>query len=85
MAQVWATKANMYKEMRKVRKKMNIASIIVTQNMSVAGYKADNIMLMKNGEVVEYGKAEEVIYHPKTDYVKMLLAAVPSLGGKTTA
>ena len=46
---------------------------------------ADNIMVMKNGEVVEYGKAEEVIYHPKPDYVKMLLAAVPSLGGKTTA
>ena len=53
--------------------------------MGVAAYMADNIMVMKNGEVVEYGKAEEVIYHPKTDYVKMLLAAVPSLGGKTTA
>ena len=43
------------------------------------------VKAFKNGEVVEYGKAEEVIYHPKTEYVKMLLAAVPSLEGKTTA
>ena len=42
-------------------------------------------MVMKYGDVVEYGQAEEVIFHPNTDYVKMLLAAVPSLGGKTTA
>ena len=65
--------------------KKDYTIIIVTHNMGVAAYMADNIMVMKNGEVVEYGKAEEVIYHPKTDYVKMLLAAVPSLGGKTTA
>ena len=79
------TQATIVKEMMEVRKNMNIAIIIVTHNMGVAAYMADNIMVMKNGEVVEYGKAEEVIYHPKTDYVKMLLAAVPSLGGKTTA
>lgn len=79
------TQATIVKEMMEVRKNMNIAIIIVTHNMGVAAYMADSIMVMKNGEVVEYGKAEEVIYHPKTDYVKMLLAAVPSLGGKTTA
>ena len=79
------TQATIVKEMMEVRKNMNIAIIIVTHNMGAAAYMADNIMVMKNGEVVEYGKAEEVIYHPKTDYVKMLLAAVPSLGGKTTA
>ena len=38
--------------------------------------------LVKKGRVVEYGKAEDVIYHPKEEYTRMLLAAVPKMGGK---
>ena len=48
------TQATIVKEMMEVRKNMNIAIIIVTHNMGVAAYMADNIMVMKNGEVVEY-------------------------------
>lgn len=53
--------------------------------MGVAAYMADNILVMKDGLVVEYGKAEDIIYRPKTDYVKMLLSAVPSLKKEATA
>lgn len=77
------TQAAIVKEMMEVRKKMNTAIIIVTHNMGVAAYMADRIMVMRQGRVVEYGKAEDVIYHPKEDYTKMLLAAVPVLGGET--
>ena len=70
------------KEMMNVRDKMNTAIIIVTHNMGVSCYMADYIMVMKKGRVVEYGKAEDVIYHPKEEYTRMLLAAVPKMGGK---
>ena len=50
--------------------------------MGVSCYMADYIMVMKKGRVVEYGKAEDVIYHPKEEYTRMLLAAVPKMGGK---
>ena len=76
------TQAAIVKEMMEVRKKMNTAIIIVTHNMGVAAYMADNIMVMRAGRVVEYGKAEDVIYHPKEEYTKMLLSAVPVLGGR---
>lgn len=49
---------------------MNTAIIIVTHNMGVAAYMADRIMVMRQGRVVEYGKAEDVIYHPREDYTK---------------
>ena len=65
------------KEMMNVRDKMNTAIIIVTHNMGVSCYMADYIMVMKKGRVVEFGKAEDVIYHPKEEYTRMLLAAVP--------
>lgn len=76
------TQAAIVKEMMEVRKKMNTSIIIVTHNMGVACFMADDIMVMRNGNVVEYGKTEDVIYHPKEDYTKMLLAAVPTLEGE---
>lgn len=79
------TQATIVKEMMEVRNKFNTAIIIVTHNMGVAAYMADNILVMKDGLVVEYGKAENVVYRPKTDYVKMLLSAVPSLKKEATA
>ena len=70
------------KEMMNLRDKMNTAIIIVTHNMGASCYMADYIMVMKKGRVVEYGKTEDVIYHPKEEYTRMLLAAVPKMGGK---
>lgn len=77
------TQAAIVKEMMDVRRKMNISIIIVTHNMGVAAYMADSIMVMRQGRMVEYGKAEDVIYHPKEEYTRMLLSAVPRLGGET--
>lgn len=71
------------KEMMEVARKMNTAIIIVTHNMGVASYMADDILVMKHGEMIEYGKAEDVIHHPKTEYVKMLLDAVPKMEDRT--
>ena len=79
------TQAAIVKEMMEMREKFNTAIILVTHNMGVAAYMADRILVMKDGLVVEYGKTEDVIYKPKTDYVKMLLAAVPSLKRGITA
>lgn len=72
------TQATIVKEMMEVRKNLNVAIIIVTHNIGVAAYMADNIMVMKHGEVVEYGKAEDIIYHPKEEYTRILLSSIPS-------
>jgi len=39
-------------------------------------------MVMKQGAVVEYGPAEEIIRNPQAEYTKQLLNAVPEIGGK---
>ena len=36
---------------------------------------ADDIIVMKDGKVMEAGSADEVFDHPKTDYTKALMAA----------
>ena len=48
---------------RELKEKYTV--ILVTHNMQQAGRIADNTAFFLNGEVVEYGKTEEIFYKPK--------------------
>lgn len=75
------TQAQIVREMMEAAHSMNTAIIIVTHNLGVAAYMADKILVMKDGRAVEYGPAEQIIRHPKTEYTRMLIASVPGEGG----
>lgn len=76
------TQAQIVRQIADVRDKYNTAVIIVTHNLGVASYMSDKIMVMKDGEPVESGPREQVIYSPRHEYTKQLLAAVPEIGGR---
>ena len=40
---------------------------------------ADNVLVLKDGKTVEYGKTGDILKNPQADYTKALLAAVPRL------
>lgn len=73
--------AQIIKEMLNLRDRLNVAIIIVTHNLGVASFMADKILIMKDGQAIEQGRAKDVILQPSSDYTKLLLAAVPRLGG----
>lgn len=73
--------AQIIKEMMNVRDRLHVAIIIVTHNLGVASYMADKILIMRNGKAVEYGKGQDIIQNPQSDYTKLLLDAVPTIGG----
>lgn len=66
-------------ELQKLTENYDTAIIMVTHNMGVASYLSDDIAVMKLGEVVEYGSRDQVIFHPQSEYTRMLLSAVPKL------
>ena len=68
--------AEVVREMKKLREQYETAIILVTHNMGVASYISDKIGVMCKGELVEFGKRDDVIFHPKHEYTKSLLAAV---------
>jgi peptide/nickel transport system ATP-binding protein len=76
------TQAQIVMQMVEICRTSGTAIIIVTHNIGVASYMADKIMVMRDGRVVEYGTAREVIDAPKKEYTKSLLASVPQIGGK---
>ena len=66
-------------EMLKVREMFGTSMIIVSHNIGVIGAMADNVIVMKDGQIIEYGAGDEVLNSPKEEYTKKLMSAVPRL------
>ena len=76
------TQAQIVQQMLQMRNEFKMSILLVTHNIGVAAYMSDHIIVMKDGKVVEEGNRDEILNHPKADYTKALLDAVPILGGK---
>ena len=66
-------------EMLLVRKTFGTAIVLVAHNIGVIGAMADKVLVMKNGEAVEYGDTRQVLGSPQAAYTQQLLSAVPRL------
>ena len=66
--------------MRGLKSRLNSGILLITHAMGVVADMADDILVMKNGLVVESGTSEQIFYKPEHPYTKELLAAVPTLG-----
>ena len=64
-------------EMLMVRKTFGTSILLVTHNMGVIRAMADKVLVLHEGEIMEYGVTEEVFEQPQSAYTKKLLAAVP--------
>ena len=76
------TQAQIVRQMMELRDKSGTGIIIVTHNLGVAAYMADQLIVMQNGKVVDQGTRDQVMNHPTNAYTKKLLAAVPEMGGE---
>ena len=66
-------------EMLMVRETFGTSIVLVTHNMGVIRAMADKVLVLHEGEIMEYGVTKEVFEHPGSVYTKKLLAAVPKL------
>lgn len=67
---------NLFKELQQ---ELGVAYLFITHNFGVVEYLAHEIAVMKNGKLVEYGSADEVLTRPQHDYTRTLLEAVPRI------
>lgn len=58
-------------------KARGVSIILISHDLSVVAHLADRIAVMKGGEIVEYGAAEDVLHRPQHEYTKRLIAAIP--------
>jgi peptide/nickel transport system ATP-binding protein len=62
-----------------LQSEQGMAVLFITHDMSVVAEIADQVLVMNQGEAVEYGACDDVLKRPRADYTRMLLAAVPSM------
>ncbi|CAN5383972.1 ABC transporter ATP-binding protein [soil metagenome] len=60
----------------------NTAVIFITHDLGLAAERAENIVVMHRGKIVESGPAIEILQDPKHPYTQRLVAAAPSLASK---
>lgn len=65
--------------LKELQQELGVAYLFITHNFGVVEYLAHDIAVMKNGKLVEMGKAEDILQSPQHSYTQTLLAAVPRL------
>jgi len=60
----------------------NTAMVFITHDLALAATIADEVLVMYQGKVVEYGIAEQVLRTPQHAYTQALLACKPSVQDK---
>ncbi|MCD9020929.1 ABC transporter ATP-binding protein [Cohnella silvisoli] len=68
-------KSNVIEALRTVKREGKTAILLVSHDLDVIGELADDVAVMKDGQIVEIAPAEQLFSMPKHEYTKLLLDA----------
>ena len=72
-----SVQAQVMKLLDEIRDRLHLAMLFITHDLRVAAQICDDVMVMSQGRVVEYGPASDVFANPKHEYTQALFAAAP--------
>ena len=65
--------------LRELQERHNLSYLFISHDLKVVRALANDVIVMRDGKVVEAGTADEIFDNPKTDYTRALMAAAFSL------
>src|SRR6185312_15736006 len=65
--------------LRALKTDKKTAMALISHDMGVIAGNADQVQVMRHGEVVERGDVDDIFYRPQNTYTKMLLSSMPRL------
>jgi peptide/nickel transport system ATP-binding protein len=63
--------------LKDLQDEFGLSYVFISHDLAVVRFISDEVLVMKDGVVVEQSSAEEILAAPKQDYTKRLLAAIP--------
>jgi peptide/nickel transport system ATP-binding protein len=69
--------------LEEIRRERDLAMLFITHDLRVAGRISDQMIILKEGEKIEFGETHRMLKEPQHRYTRSLLAAVPGLNART--
>ena len=63
--------------LKDLQDELGLAYLFISHDLAVVRFMADDVMVMKDGAVVEHGSVAQILQSPTQAYTRTLLAAVP--------
>jgi len=71
------TQAQILRLIKDIQRSMQMAVMFITHDFGVVADLADRVLVMEKGQLVESGKAGDVLNYPQHPYTRRLIASVP--------
>ncbi|TBU98961.1 ABC transporter ATP-binding protein [Stutzerimonas kirkiae] len=71
--------------LQRLARKRQIAVLLITHDLGVAMDRAERVIVMRQGRIVERGSTREIFLRPRHPYTRRLLEAAPSLAQATAS
>ncbi|MDD2346026.1 MAG: ABC transporter ATP-binding protein [Bacteroidales bacterium] len=62
-----------------LKEDFGLTYVFISHDLSVVKYMSDRMMVMKDGNMVEFGDSDAIYAHPQTTYTQGLIASIPGL------
>ncbi|MBE6009989.1 MAG: ABC transporter ATP-binding protein [Lachnospiraceae bacterium] len=62
--------------LNKLKEEMGVSILLICHDLALVQHMCDRVLVMYQGKIVEEGKPDDVIRHPKEDYTKLLIRSV---------
>jgi peptide/nickel transport system ATP-binding protein len=63
--------------LRDLQDELGLAYVFISHDLAVVRFISDEVLVMKDGEVVEQASAAQIMAAPQQDYTRRLMGAVP--------
>ena len=70
--------AQILETLKDINRKAGTAILFISHDLGVIKALCGRVVVMKQGKIVEAGAVDDVFYHPKEDYTKLLISSRPT-------
>jgi peptide/nickel transport system ATP-binding protein len=63
--------------LKDLQDELGLAYVFISHDLAVVRFMADEVLVMKDGDVVEQAGVQAILEQPREDYTRRLLGAIP--------